>query len=266
MNKLQKTLIAVSIAFVALIIGTFLLKTQKGKVAGVQTSSEETPIRGMTLPHHKLAEKLILESFERLKNENFSYVIILGPNHFEPEINSIVTAKNIPGYSFETEVMDAILQKFPDIVTSNELINKEHSITLHLPYIKNYMPNAKIVPLMISPYAGKNDLFEKVNYLTSIIPSDTLLIASVDFAHDVMQDTALKNNEESIAAISSFNYQKISGYEDEHMDSPLSISMLLKSMQNLGATKWETWYSTHAAILEGDPAIQGTSYVIGVFR
>jgi len=249
-----------------LVIGTFLLKTQKGKVAGVQTSSGETPIRGITLPHHKLAEKLILESFERLKNENFSYVVILGPNHFEPEINSVVTAKSIPEYSFDNEVIQKYLQKYPDIVVSGELINKEHSITLHLPYIQNYLPNAKMLPLMISPYASKNDLYDKVNYLTSITPSDTLFIASVDFAHDVMQDTALKNNEESIAAISSFDYQTILDFGDDHMDSPLSISMLLKSMQKEGSTKWETWYSSHAAILEGDPAIQGTSYVIGVFR
>ena len=264
MTRFQKSLIFSLIILIVTIIGGYLVKSRDGKVAGTQ--SEQKEVRGIILPHHNLAENLILESFEKLKSENYSYVVILGPNHFAPNVNSLITAKEIPGYSFENEIMNSVLQKYPDISQSPDLVEKEHSLTIHLPFIKNYFPEAKILPLMISPFSGNEDLSDKISYLASTVPSDTLFIASVDFAHDVLPELGFKNNQESISAISEFNYQTLTSFDDTHMDSPLSILALLYSMQKFGSTGWETWYSSHASLIENDPGVQGTSYVIGVFR
>ena len=187
-------------------------------------------------------------------------------NNFVPEENSIVTAKVIDGSSFDNPLMEKFLHEYPDVLVSDEIADKEHSISLHLPYIKEYFPEAKVLPFIISPFAGRSDLDEKIVFLTSILPTDTLFIASVDFAHNVNVDLGIKNNEESAQSINSFDFQNILRFKDDHLDSPLSIYLLLKSMQNFNSTSWENWYSSHSAILEGDPAIQGTSYLIGVFR
>jgi AmmeMemoRadiSam system protein B len=264
MIKELKTLIGVSLITAVILSGVTFVRIQKGKVAGTHTP--QTPVRGLILPHHALADELIQKSFEKLKNENYSYVVILGPNHYQPEVNSIITAKNIPDYSFESEVATQVLQQYPDIAIADELVAKEHSITLHLPYIEKYFPNARVMPFMISPTASKNDLFDKMGYLTSILPTEALYIASVDFAHNVLQDEGLKNNQDSITAISNFDYQTLLSYDDVYMDSPLSIASLLKITQGQNATKFEVWENSHAAILEGDPQVLGTSYVIGVFR
>ena len=264
---MKKIYIALSVFIfvIGLLLTAIYAKYHQGQVAGIETSSQPV-VRGIILPHHNLAESIISPSFESLKGNSYSHIVIFGPNHFEPNINSVVTATNISSFSFESNLMHIMLNIFPDILTSSEIVSKEHSITLHLPYLNNYFPKSSVIPLVISPFASKNDLYERIDYLTSIVPEDTLYIASVDFAHDVMQDTGLKNNEESINVISNFDYQSILSYKDDHMDSSLSIAMLLRAMQSQGTTKWETWHSSHASLLKDDPSSKGTSYVIGVFR
>lgn len=267
MNKYIKITILLVFPLLIVLAGVFfsLRKTSK-KVAGIQTSPEERSVRGLILPHHKLAEEFITKSFEKIKDENYSHVVIFGPNHYTPEVSPLVTADTIFNYEIRNNLLDSLLQEYPDILVSNELVENEHSITLHLPYIKNFFPEAEIIPFMISSVASKNDLYRKINYLVSLMPADTLYIASVDFSHNEMIDAAMKNNEESINAIKNFDFHTIYGFEDDHMDSPVSIVILLKSIQQLNSTTWEIWYSTHASSIKNDPTLQGTSYVIGAFR
>jgi len=266
-RKIILFMVAFAIGFFVIIGGFFAeFRKNRERVAGVQTSKEERVVRGLVLPHHQIAKELIIDSLEKIKGQNYSYVVIIGPNHFQPEVNSIVTAKNVSGYSFESNVMKLLLERYKDILISDDVVKAEHSIMLHLPYIKNYFPEAKIIPLIVSPYSSKNDLYEKILFLASILPPKTLFIASVDFAHNLTFQPALSNNEVSIKAIESFDFETIKRFNDSYMDSPASILMLLKAMEAVGARSWETWYSSHSALIEDDPTIQGTSYVIGVFR
>jgi MEMO1 family protein len=241
-------------------------KSKNNQIAGVHTSINESTVRGLILPHHGIASELIQESFERIKYSQYSYIVIIGPNHFVPDASSIISTLTLADNNIESDFLQKMKVEYPGILFSEDITANEHSITLHLPYIKNYFPGAGVIPLIVSPFAGNNELVGIVEYLTSVLPDDTLFIASVDFAHNVMVETGINNNNISIEAIRSFDYKTIMRFNDEFMDSPLSISMLLKAMQIFETTNWETWYNSHGAVLENDPRIQGTSYVIGVFR
>jgi hypothetical protein len=66
--------------------------------------------------------------------------------------------------------------------------------------------------------------------------------------------------------MSSFDYQKVLDYHDDHMDSPVAISVLMKTMESLNAKTWETWTSSHGGLITNTPTLNGTSYVVGVFK
>ena len=63
-----------------------------------------------------------------------------------------------------------------------------------------------------------------------------------------------------------FDYQTLYRFTDDHLDAPAAVVLLLRAMQHLGTTHWETWDSSHGAILKENSTLQSTSYVVGVFR
>ena len=264
----RNSVLAMLVFFVFIsILGVVYYKNQTGKIAG--TSTEQPVVQqvsGIILPHHNLAEELIFSSLEKIKTEPYEYIVIFGPNHFVPESPTFVSADQIEHYPLATNIIGKMRETFPDVEVSNSLVEKEHSIMLHLPSLQTYFPHAKIIPLVISPRYQRQDLREKINFLDATLPKNTLYIASVDFSHNMMLLEAMEKNEESIKVLQNFDYQTLLGFQDDHTDSPVSLALLLMAMEQKKATHWETWVSSHGALLTGDQTIQGTSYVIGVFR
>lgn len=224
---------------------------------GEKQKAPDTEIRGVIIPHHALAASLLDESFKRLKDKtNPSMVVIYGTNHYFPVSETFTTTQEVKN----TYNLDNVL-------ADDERVAGDHSVQTAAPYIRSYFPNAKIVPILVSTrYGSMEELREAAESFVKIFGGiNTLYIASVDFAHNVSLDAGLKNNSESIASIAGFNYGEILSYHDEHMDSPVAIATLLLTMQSLGAGKWETWYSSHGALITGNFNSEGTSYVVGSF-
>lgn len=224
-------------------------------------------IKGLILPHHDLAEELFHSSLQRIKeNQSPKLIVIYGPNHHYPDSATITTTKSLSDAPLAYKEIELLVRNFPDIVVNNALVEGEHSITTPLTYLQEYFPGAEIIPLVFSTEFNVKELQVKANYLTANLPADTLYIASVDFAHEVDLEEGLNRNKESIEALSNFDFEDIYNFNDEHLDSPVSIAMFLLTMKNLKAENWETWFSNHSALIKNDPTLQGTSYVVGVFR
>ena len=216
----------------------------------------QTNIKGVILPHHELAQELFHTSFERLqKVVDPSTIVIYGTNHYYPE-----------GMTFTTTTDIAEKYQIPNTLADDERIGKEHSIQTLVPYLTKYFSKSKIIPIIISSTYDLEDLKTKTAYLTNKLPQDTLYISSVDFSHNKTTSEGLLKNDESIKAISTFDYKTILDFKDDHIDSPVAITTLLLTMEKLNAKTWETWYTSHGGLLLNKPDLQGTSYVIGVFK
>jgi AmmeMemoRadiSam system protein B len=122
------------------------------------------------------------------------------------------------------------------------------------------------VPILFSPFYTPEKLVGLAEFLSEHMPKKTLFVASVDFSHQNLYSKAMENNLESIEAISQFDFQKVQAFDDNHMDSPAAMATLLHIMQERKTTNWETWESLHGAEILDHPQLQGTSYVVGVFK
>lgn len=220
------------------------------------TSPTETKIKGIILPHHDLAKEIFHTSLTRLReSQTPSTIVIYGTNHYFPEGQTFTTTKEIQSkYNLSNVLVD------------NERIKKEHSVQTLTPYLNEYFPNINIIPIIVSSRYEMGELDSMSKTLIKILPKDTLYIASVDFSHNSTVESGLEKNKESIEAISKFDYQKVLDYHDDHMDSPVAISFFMKTMENLDAKTWETWISSHGGLITNNPLLNGTSYIVGVFR
>lgn len=225
-------------------------------IVSLFTEATETSIKGIILPHHDLAKEIFHISLARLKESQVpSTVVIYGTNHYFPESQTFTTTQIVKSkYNLDNVLVD------------DERVQKEHSIQTLTPYLNQYFPNTNIIPIIVSSRYEMNGLDDMSKNLIKILPSDTLYIASVDFSHNSTVESGLEKNKESIEAISKFEYQKVLDYHDDHVDSPVAISLFMKTMENLDARIWETWTSSHGGIITNTPVLNGTSYVVGVFK
>ena len=254
--------------FVALGIFTLAVierSNVKKQVAGITTSSNDRKISGIILPHHNLAKEYISASLERIsKNQQFSTIVIIGPNHFEPQATEFISSSSVFDYPLQQEFIYK-LTALGKIVLNQNTIEKEHSIMIPLSYLKFYFPETKFVPLIVPPYFERGEISQIAVFLSNSLPQDTLFVASVDFSHNTMLLEATAKNKETENVIKKFDFETLYQYKDDHLDSPASIGLLLSTMQRLGATNWELWYDSHGSLIEDEFTLQGTSYLIGVF-
>jgi AmmeMemoRadiSam system protein B len=264
-----KKYLTLSLIISALAIFSFTVYTQsanRDRVAGLSTFSGQGNIKGTILPHHDLAKDYINSSLDRIsQNHSFSNIVIIGPNHFETGSKRFVSTDELLNYPISQEYVYR-LESLKLVTLNKETIEKEHSIMIPLSYLQNYFPNANYIFIASPFFFDTAEISRIATILSTSLPDDTLFIASVDFAHNKMLLEAMENNKEAETAIINFDYDRIYRYQDDHLDSPASIGLFLNIMQRLDATNWELWYESHGALIEGKYDLQGTSYLIGVFK
>lgn len=250
---------------VLLIASVLIYKSSRQEVAG--TSDTVKPIRGVIIPHHDLASSLIQDSMLKLSQEgSYKTVVVLGPNHYHQNSTSVMTSTEAGSFKINKELVQQMASKFPEIEFNTEIIEKEHSMMIPFFYFSETFDEVSFVPIVYSTKYTDEMITNLSQYLSNSMPEDTLFVAAVDFSHESLLKDGISKNSESVGAISTFNYEKVLSFEDDHLDSPVSIASFMHIMENLGATSWETWHDSHGALLLEDPTLRGTSYVIGVFR
>jgi len=249
---------------VTLSLGIYYSKIKDTDTLGEHKDSLAN-VTGIIIPHHDLANSLIIDSFQKLKENNeYTKIVVIGPNHFYPESPTIMTSYSLKDYPVDKSSVRMLENLGKDVLINQEKLENEHSIGIPIKYLSKIYPDAKFIPLAVSPFYT-DDILTKVSNLLAVDVDNTLFVLSIDFSHNLGIDEALKNNETSIDAIRNFDTQKILSFNDEYLDSPVSTVLFLDIMKILKAESWATLYSTHGSVIVGQPDLNGTSYVVGVF-
>lgn len=221
-------------------------------------------VNGGIVPHDLFASFIIADFFKRLSFQNPKTIILLGPNHFEKGNFLALTSL----YGWETPF--GIVR--PDNSSINTLMSRnlvridedtlphDHAVSAIMPFIKFYLPQAKVVPILLSGKMTQNESELLADGLSSILTKETVLVASVDFSHYLLSKEAQKKDETTIQAIKNFNYKQLYLFNNDYLDSPPSIGTLLGAMQKLKTTGSEVLYHTNSGDLQKNEFIQTTSY------
>jgi len=261
----MRKIIYIIILILFISTGYYFSKVRKSAALGGANDSL-TNVRGTIIPHHDLADSMIIDAFRRLKEDNdYEKIIIIGPNHFYPESPTIISSYSLKDYPIDKIIIEKMENSINDLVLDQEKLENEHSVGIPIKYLNQIYPNATFVPIAVSPFYTNEILNQIAQVLSAEVSDKALYVLSVDFAHNVGVDEGLKNNEVSIDAIRNFDMDKILTFNDKYLDSPVALVLFLKIMENFGAKNWTTLYSTHGSIIEGEPDLNGTSYVVGTF-
>lgn len=225
---------------------------------------------GGIVPHDLFASFVISDFFSRIKAQKPITIILLGPNHHERGNFKVLTSL----YDWETPF--GLLH--PDTVVIDDLINNnlvltdektlpdDQAISAILPFIKFYLPESKIVPLLLSGTMTQNVSEILANKLSSLVTKDVIIVASVDFSHYLNSNQAKTKDKETLKVMNEFDFRKLFLFGNDYLDSPPSIAVLLMVMQKMGTTKSDLLFHSNSGELQFDNIIQTTSYFEMVYH
>ena len=195
------------------------------------------------IPHHDIAIANQNSYYSALNAVvNPSVVVIISPDHFERGKNIITFPKQtvFKAPEGDLEVDYELISKIAEndelensISLQDDLWYEEHGIFSHTPFIKHYFKNAKIVPVVLKMLSTDQDFeqYKKLGtLLAELLPSSSLVIASVDCSHYQVPLVTGFHDYVTINTIMRFEDPRYA-----EIDSPESITALLSYNKALGA-------------------------------
>lgn len=232
-------------------------------IASRQNTSFSEKVGGGIVPHHLLASHLIADFFSGLSQKNYKTLILLGPNHDESG-GKILTSSLTWDTPFGSVMADTEIVSF--LLTKNiaqedlEVFGEEHSLATLIPFIKFYLPDTRVVPIILRKTTTKEELVTLAEVLKNFYSEEKLIITSIDFSHYLNSEQAKSNDKVTLKYMQTFDYEKLLNLSSDYIDSPPSIVGLLMTMQKIRKTKMKVIENTNSGEILNDKSIPSTSY------
>ncbi len=235
------------------------------KIALDRESGEN--IYGGITSHHFLAAKEIAKFFLALEKQSPKTVVIIGPNHFNVGKGDILISK----YPYKTPwgtvypdegVIDELIEK-KVAFNEEDPFSEEHSVSALVGFVKFYIPDAKIVPIIMKRGASREKAENLARSLDEVLPDDAVVVSSVDFSHHLGKTASQFHDARSISAINNFEYQRVL---DSEIDSPISIYALLRYLDLRDARKMSYKNINSTDFSKNSLSDDVTSYLFAYFE
>lgn len=226
-------------------------------------------ICGAVVPHHLLAHRLIAEVYLQLQKNPPSLLILLGPNH-QNRGTRILTS----GLGWQTpfgtveadqEVVEQLLGTHT-VKKDDHAFTEEHSMGNLMPFVKYYLPNTKVVPIIYHHVVSKKEAVLMANHLTKLVEDGAVIIASVDFSHYLTRREAEEKDEKTLKVMREKNLDTLFTMGNDYLDSPAALGTLFFAMENQGIQDFTLLEHTNSGILIGNDMIETTSYMTMLFQ
>lgn len=232
-------------------------------VAEATTPDQYSAVLGAVIPHHLIANHLIIDLLLRLQKNPPKHIVLLTPNHYEEGSTPAITSDKdweTPFGTYKTQypVVQSLIQN-PLISIEHEAIAKEHAIAGLVHYFQFFLPESEIIPIAVSNTLTFNEIQALTEVLQSGLPKDAVIITSVDFSHYLSSEESEKRDEVTLAAIKKEDYAQILSFSNEYVDSPSALLIHLLLMEKVSA-QLTTVENTNSGILLNEPYTEGTSY------
>lgn len=189
-------------------------------------------------PHHSLAASLIGSIVKEASGRDVSTVVIIAPNHGHVGVEPLAATQafwQTPFGDLETDsfATDKFMADF-GLFSAPEAFVDEHGIGSIAPYVKNYFPSAKVLPILINNSASEKNAAELSDWLVKNMQEDWLVIFSMDFSHYLTKAGADKCDALTREFISARDVGKIIQLNDDYVDTPIGLATSILLAEKAG--------------------------------
>lgn len=242
---------------------------QKSFVDGIEYAKKNKvenfyKIVGGITPHHLDVGFIIADFYSRLAPQKPKTIILLGPNHYERGNFKALTSL----YWWQTpfglvEPDNLIIESLINnklVKVDEDTVSNDHAVAGSMSFIKYYVPQAKVVPILLSGRMNQEEAAILADNLAKFIKNDTVIIAPVDFSHYLTNKVAQEKDKLAFQVMKEFDYRQLFSMNNDYLDSPPSIGTLLMVMQKLKTTNMDLLYHSNSGEIQKNDFIQTTSY------
>ena len=220
------------------------------------------PLGGVT-PHHDLAAGMILRFYRALAAANPSprRVILLSPDHFRGGPGPVTLcgeAWNTPFGPLRGDREGAeLLLRSGLALRRDGLFPREHGVTIHLPLIRLFFPDASVLLLVLRDHASDLQLLGLRQLLLSHLEEGDLVLLSMDLSHHKLPAQAEEEDRRTLPALERMASGSLKGLD---LDCPRGAALFLGLMRERGAARGILGERTHSGNLNGDLRVPCTTY------
>ncbi len=229
---------------------------------------EGTAVAGV-VPHHLVAGSLIGDFLEALAVQEPELLILVGPNHYNRG-GRIITGFadwQTPAGLVKTdgEIVQALLDQ-KEAAQDEQVLGQEHSVGSLMPLLKQFIPEAKVVPLIFHHNVSLAEVERLLDFLAPLLAGKkAVVLASVDFSHYLTRTQAREKDEYTLRVMSNFDYVTLFRLGNDYLDSPASLAMAFRYAERKGMKKFQLLANTNAGEILQNDEIETTSYFTLVF-
>ncbi len=267
------TIIVITISFFFYGNLGFSPKTTSSQIS----ESEELPIAAGVVPHHPLAQEIINEFFQKLSDYPSAKTVIL----FSPDYdNQTALANNhfvtiSPKKDGRKQKNDSV-SEIINTISQNQLVKINNFKVEHnqgvanlMPFFEKYLPNTKVIPVLISSAATREEIRELIDQLVKVVPNSTVAIASVDFSRYLPYPLLLLHDVRSIRVLTNFEEKEFSSLDVDSWQALYGARYFaqLKNKEKAEVIAHKTTYDFIGSLPENSSLAQqgGVSYYSVIF-
>jgi AmmeMemoRadiSam system protein B len=200
----------------------------------------------------------------------YERIIVIGPNHVNAGSAAVATSDRSWQTPFGLVQSDAgaigRLTGGGLVRSEPEVLAYEHSVAGVVPAIAYYLPEARVVPLVLRHDLTAAEVERLAAALVPLLDGGTVIVAAVDFSHYLQAKEARARDGETLAALEALDSSRILSFGDEHVDSPASIAVVMEAMRLKGVGEFQLMENTNSSELGGSARAPVTSYIYGYYR
>lgn len=233
------------------------------------SSDIEGPVMGGISPHHDLAYDLIFRFYRKLARHNSGVrrVFLLSPDHFRRSARRGAVCFADWKTSARLLHVDgeavAALESTGVLEAREDLFAREHGVTIHIPLIAHFFPNATVVPMVVRADAPDLDLWVLREALLRLSREGDLFILSMDLSHYKTPEAMAAEDEKTLDVLLNLRPRATAGID---VDAKRAAFLLLSVLGERGATRGILLEHTDSSTLLGRRVESGTSYATILYR
>ncbi len=192
-------------------------------------------------PHHLTAGHFIAELYKTAAaaRDDIETVVLAAPMHYKSANRLCTSAKDWDtayGVLENDNELTALLCDSLGAVPDDEMTEFDHSASSHIPFIKRYLPDAKVAVLLVSSDAGRDFPAKLAELLAETAKTKNCFFAfSIDFSHYLSPDKAELHDAETLRAVTAGNTSVIEHFTNDNVDTPYCLSAFVRLSELLGA-------------------------------
>ncbi|MGI6782844.1 MAG: AmmeMemoRadiSam system protein B [Aminivibrio sp.] len=225
------------------------------------TARASPPVRGGIVPHHDIAADMIEEFYRRAGSEEASRVWIFSPDHFRRAKTFAPFCPDDWQTPLRTMKADGdasrILAKLSVSGPDGALFQKEHGITVHIPYIAEHFPNATVMPMTVSSNTPDLALLELKKAILKAAGEGDVFILSMDLSHYKTPEAMAGEDEKTLPVLTGLSHGRTGEID---VDARRAAALLLMIMKDLGVKEGTVIRRSDTSEILGRRVESGTSY------